>query len=281
MNEHRHRPPAAALAGAVTSYLWYREQGARPRVHRGLPSGSLSIIVSIGPTIDVLASADGTEPVRRHRAVLNGLHTSPAFIQHGHCQEGVVIDLDPVGVGSLLGVPASALWDTSVELDDALGSVGAELWERLQDSDGVEQGFAVCDDVLSRVARSTPSRTPDAEIAEAWRMIAGSHGAAPVGDIARGVGWSRQHLARRFRSELGLSPKQAGRLVRFGRSRDRLRAAAGRVPLSQVAVECGYYDQAHLTNEWNDLAGCPPAAWCRAEGVPFVQDGIDRLEARS
>lgn len=264
----------------MTGYLWYREQDARPRVHRGVPAGTLSIIVSIGPTIDVLAGPDGTEPIRRHRAVLNGLHTSPAFIQHGHRQEGVVIDLDPVGVGSLLGVPASALWGTSVELADALGTVGTELWERLQDTDGIDQRFAVCDDVLSRVARSTPRHTPDVEIAEAWRMIARSHGGAPVGDIAREVGWSRQHLARRFRSELGLSPKQAARLVRFGRSRDRLRVAAGRVPLSQVALECGYYDQSHLTNEWNDLAGCPPAAWCRAEGIPFLQDGAVRREAR-
>lgn len=281
MKDHRHRPPAAALAGAVAGYLWYRESGTSPRVHRGVPSGTLSIIVSIGPTIDVLDGPDGTEPVRRHRAVLNGLHSSPAFIQHGHHQEGVVIDLDPMGVASMLGVPASALWDTSVELDDALGPIGVELWERLQDSDDPDHRFAVCDDVLSRLARSTPTRTPADEVAEAWRMITRSQGTVPVGRLARKVGWSRQHLGRRFRAELGLSPKQAARLVRFGRSRDRLRAEAGRLPLSRLAIECGYYDQAHLTNEWNDLAGCPPAAWCRAEGVPFVQDDVEQLSARS
>jgi hypothetical protein len=35
---------------------------------------------------------------------------------------------------------------------------------------------------------------------------------------------------------------------------------------------CGFYDQAHLAREWNDLVGRPPTAWLAAEELPFVQD---------
>lgn len=37
----------------------------------------------------------------------------------------------------------------------------------------------------------------------------------------------------------------------------------------------GFYDQAHLTREWNDLVGRTPTAWLAAEELPFVQDGGD------
>lgn len=43
--------------------------------------------------------------------------------------------------------------------------------------------------------------------------------------------------------------------------------------IAQVAAACGYYDQAHLTNEFTDLAGCTPRRWMAEVGLPFFQDG--------
>ncbi|MEO5723808.1 MAG: hypothetical protein ABIQ39_01580 [Ilumatobacteraceae bacterium] len=51
-----------------------------------------------------------------------------------------------------------------------------------------------------------------------------------------------------------------------------LQNGQGQVSLARIAVDCGYFDQAHLTNDWTNLAGCPPTAWCAAEHVPFFQD---------
>lgn len=85
------------------------------------------------------------------------------------------------------------------------------------------------------------------------------------------MGWSRRHLTERFTREFGLSPKDAARVVRFHRSR-LLVARSNRPRLADVAAACGYYDQAHLAREWNDLAGCSPSAWLAAEEFPSVQD---------
>jgi AraC-like DNA-binding protein len=37
-----------------------------------------------------------------------------------------------------------------------------------------------------------------------------------------------------------------------------------------VAVACGYYDQAHLTPDFHEFAGCTPAVWMEEE-LPSVQ----------
>lgn len=73
-----------------------------------------------------------------------------------------------------------------------------------------------------------------------------------------------------MRTEIGLSPKTAARILRFGRAGRLLRSGhAG--SLADTAVTCGYFDQAHLTNDWKKLAGCTPGQWM-AEELPFLQD---------
>lgn len=85
------------------------------------------------------------------------------------------------------------------------------------------------------------------------------------------AGWSRQHLARRFGDEFGLGPKLAARVVRLARARQMLLATPSFVTIAQVAAACGYYDQAHLSRDFAELAGCTPTAWL-AEELPSFQD---------
>jgi transcriptional regulator GlxA family with amidase domain len=87
---------------------------------------------------------------------------------------------------------------------------------------------------------------------------------------------SRQEFARRFRSATGLSPKLFGRLTRFQRclytllSTDVSRWAA-------AAVDAGFYDQAHMVNEFQALAGASPTRFFQPHGsereVPIKRSG--------
>jgi transcriptional regulator GlxA family with amidase domain len=89
--------------------------------------------------------------------------------------------------------------------------------------------------------------------------------------LAGEVGWSRRHLTDRFTAEYGLGPKAMARVLRFERARWMIVRAAF-PSLAAVAAECGYADQAHMTREWQALAGASPTAWLAAEQLPFVQD---------
>ena len=55
-----------------------------------------------------------------------------------------------MGCRTLFGLPAGALWNTSVEGADIAGAAGGELWERLQGLAGWPERFGVCDEVLFR-----------------------------------------------------------------------------------------------------------------------------------
>lgn len=262
-------PPAPQLRRWVSGYLGYRLLGHPAGIHRGLPSRHLTFIVSIGPPIDVVSQVDRHQPPSRYRAVLGGLQDGHALIAHDGDQEGVGIDLTPLGCRALLGVPARELWNTSLEAEVVAGRAGDELWERLQGTSGWAERFATCDDVLGRLLRDVPVRP---ELEAAWGLLVTSGGNAPVAEVADAVGWSRRHLTHRFTQELGLSPKAAARVVRFERAR-RLLGSPSRPSLAEVAAACGYHDQPHLTRDFTTFAGCPPGRWLAEEVLPSVQDG--------
>ncbi|HZA76139.1 MAG TPA: helix-turn-helix domain-containing protein [Acidimicrobiales bacterium] len=261
--------PSPRLAPFIDGYMGYRLSGFAPGTHRGLPSRHMTFIVSIGPSIDVVSQTDPRQAPASYGCVLSGLQASAAVISHRGYQEGVAIELTPLGSRALLGMPARGLWNTSVELADVAGAAGRELWERLQGLDHWPERFAACDDVVGRLAERDVAVTP--ELQGAWHALVRSGGSEPIGTLAAQVGWSRQHLARRFRDEFGFGPKLAARVVRFERARRMLQSTPSFVTIAQVAAACGYYDQAHLDRDFAELAGCSPTAWL-AEELPSFQD---------
>jgi AraC-like DNA-binding protein len=254
------RPPER-LAPLVARYAGYRYEGMRPGTHLGLPSPYLTVVISLGKPTRM--------PEDAFPALAGGLHMRAVPIEHDGDQYGVQLSLTPDGARSLLGMPAAELTSAVVPLDRLLGTRADELIERLGETNAWPARFALLDEVLSRRAGRLPAPAP--ELRHAWRSLVRRGGRVRIADLAREVGWSRRHLAGRFTAEYGLTPKEAARVMRFERA-TRLLKRPDRPSFATVAAACGYYDQAHLAREWNDLAGCPPSAWLTGEELPFVQD---------
>ena len=271
--------PAPALRPLIDSYVGYRTTAPAPALHRGLPSRHLTLIASIGDPIDVVAQTDPAQRPDRYRVVLGGLQAGPALIATPVAQEGVAVELTPLGCRALLGMPAGALWNTSVEASEVLGRPAEELWERLHHEVHWAGRFSVCDDRLGRVLAGSGAPEARAELAGAWELVVASGGAVGVADLAAQVGWGRRHLTERFTTEFGLPPKVAARVVRFERATTMLRSPR-RPALAKVAAACGYYDQPHLNREFVSLAGVTPCEWLAAE-FPSVQDGALPLPSDS
>ncbi|MEN3536488.1 helix-turn-helix domain-containing protein [Microbispora sp. ZYX-F-249] len=266
-NTFFHRRPAPALRSLVGWYSAYREAGVPPATHRGLPSPYLTMIVTLDDPLVVAAHPDPRTPPGSYDTLVGGLHTAPALITHDGRQSGVQLALTPLGARALLGLPAGELSGLDLDGAEVLGRPAAELRERLLEAPGWDERFAVLDAVLSRRARSM--RAQPAEVARAWRRMLATGGRVTVSGLAREVGWSTRHLNGRFREEIGLSPKEAARVVRFDRARRLLQHAAvsgRRLTLADAAAECGFYDQAHLAREFGAFAGCSPSRWLAEEG---------------
>ncbi|MEU6082503.1 helix-turn-helix domain-containing protein [Streptomyces sp. NPDC047108] len=262
--------PAPAVRPYVRRYLGYRYLGFPPGIHVGLPSAWLTVVISLDEPTRV-GRAPGA-PVTAYEALAGGLDTRPVAIAHHGDQYGVQLELSPLGCRGLLGLPAAGLARTVADLSDLLGPLPArELAERMAESNSWASRFAVLDEVLGRAVRGE-APAPAAEVERAWRRVRATGGAVGIAALAADVGWSRRHLTSRFAAEFGLTPKDAARVVRFERAK-RLLSGPVRPTLTETAVACGYYDQAHLARDWRELAGMPPSAWLAAGDLPPVEFG--------
>lgn len=206
----QRRASAPALRDLIDGYVGYRMVGEPPAVHRGLPSRHMTFIVSIGTPIDVVRQTNGAQAPERYRTVLSGLQPTSALIAHDGTQEGVAISLSPLGCTALFRLPAAELWDLSAEASTVVGRPGDELWERVQLAESWDARFAACDQVL--LGWLGEVRATEA-VAGAWRAIVATGGRLSVEELAWRAGYSRQHLTRLFRRELGLGSKVAGRVA--------------------------------------------------------------------
>jgi AraC-like DNA-binding protein len=78
-----------------------------------------------------------------------------------------------------------------------------------------------------------------------------------VGSLATELGYSRKHLIALFRDQVGIAPKLFARLVRFDRVMSEARSGRSR-SWAELALACGYYDQAHLVRDVRHFTGLTP-----------------------
>jgi len=258
--------PAGPLRAVVAEHHGYRQRDVPPARHIGLPSPWLTLIFALDEPLHVAQHPDPQQAPGVYGALLGGLHTTPAVIEHGGAQSGIQLQVSPLGARALLGLPAGELAGLDLPAADVLGRLGADLAEQLQATCSWDARFRLLDERLGRLL--DPDRAgPAPEVRRAWRVLRASGGTARIADVAREVGWSERHLAARFRTEIGLTPKAAARVVRF----DRARRMLPRTPAAVVAATCGYADQAHLVREFVAFTGLGPRAWLAAE-VGNLQD---------
>lgn len=239
------------------------------------------MIITVDEPVAVAEHPNRLQPPGVYDALVGGMHIQPALITHSGRQWGVQVSLTPLGARALLGVPAAALASWDAHLEDVIGTAATDLTERLRASPDWLGRFAAVEGALLRLVQSDATLTP--EVAEAWRLTTDGNGRLRVEELARRVGWSSRHLGKRFRAEVGLTPKDAARVARFDHARFLLtgRVHRGQAPdLAGLAVAGGYSDQAHLTREWRAMTGLPPSRWLAAE-LGFVQDHEGVIEAGS
>jgi AraC-like DNA-binding protein len=238
--------------------FWTRETertqtvASQPGVRRVLPDGCMDIILSF--------PAPAAEP---ESAMVVGTMTRALVLDASTAPPSYVgVRFRPARAAAFLSLPASEITNLRVSLDE-LWPDAEEVREALADGSSVRERVRAFDRVLT--ARLSPSAVADnqRDVDEAVRRIVVAGGSLGLTRLGPSLGVSRQHLARRFAQLVGVSPKVFARVVRLGRVVERVRAAAPgeHINWSMLALELGYYDQAHLIDEFREMTGVTPGAW--------------------
>lgn len=253
-------PPRPPLNGFVECF-WTLEgdgasrdsaltsSGAPPE--RILPDGCVELILNFG---DRFSQHHDDRRELQPRHFLVGQMSGPILISPNGAVQLLGIRFHPGGTTPFVRVPMNELTDRVA----ALGSVSSELERELLSVSeclpSLSQKIAAVEAALSgrllRGSHDSPSMRLAARVVQSAGLIS-------VDQLAGDAGISSRQLERRFLREIGIGPKLLGRILRFQqvfRAVERLDAA-----WASIAVECGYYDQAHLIRDFNQFAGQTPS----------------------
>lgn len=184
-------------------------------------------------------------------------------------QRSITVRLRVGAPEAVLGVPASALAGRVVALDELWGRAEArQLLEQLAVArTTIEAGRIVESAIADRLAGG--ARSASGTRVDLARRATELLAHANVSAVADELGMSERHLRRVFRDAVGVSPKAFARLARFHRA---LRRASENRHASwaSIAAAAGYYDQAHLIDEFRAIAGVTPRALIGELGAPEI-----------
>jgi len=169
----------------------------------------------------------------------------------GH-MEGFVVVFKPTGFYRLFGIEMSQLVNAGYDARSVIGPAITEIWHRLGEVGGFSQRIHIIEEFLSRYS---PHARPS--VSGLTTHISMCRGEIRIETLAGSAGLSTRQMERKFRAQVGLSPKVYARIERF-ESAVRIKAATPEQSWTVIAHELGYYDQMHMVHDFLDLSGENP-----------------------
>jgi AraC-like DNA-binding protein len=251
------RKPSPPLSGLV-DYLWHLSDAPGHARERIVPSGTIELVINLQEDEFRIYSSAGTgEGCHRFRgAIVSGCYGAPFGIDTREHASIIGVHFRPGGAAGLVGAPPGDLADLHVGLEQLWGNRASELRERLHAASDLETRFEILERCLIARVPAARSRRPAVMAALSGLDQPG----VEVGEVANEVGVSRRRLIEIFTEDVGMTPKRYARVRRFQRA---LALAMGSASpaWTEVALECGYFDQAHLCRDWGEFTGFPPGAF--------------------
>lgn len=158
----------------------------------------------------------------------------------------------PHALKDIFGLDADALTD---DCTDALPLLPASADFPAEPGDAEIQIQKLCGVLIGLInSNRFPSHALSRHAAVA---LIESGGNLPLGDLLDKLHISERSLERRFKSDIGISPKLFARICRFQRSLQQLTQGPYQ-KLSDVALENGYADQSHFIRVFREFTGQSP-----------------------
>jgi AraC-like DNA-binding protein len=222
--------------------FWTHQPGRAVAGYPVLPDGCVDIVYSPGTAREL--QVVGAMTRTRKFSLVPG-------------QIGFGVRFRPAMSQAFLPVPGLNITDQSIDLSEIWGADARRLVDQISEARSPAQCIHLFETRLHDPGEITVVQRLCTTIVE-------QGGQVRIDDLAFQAGLSARQLRRLFLDQVGLSPKHFCRVIRFRNSLSRL-PQAGRTEWAHVALDCGYYDQAHFINEFRQFSGYTPGEFVALE----------------
>jgi AraC-like DNA-binding protein len=174
--------------------------------------------------------------------------------------------LYPYAIPRLFGLPADEVTNAQLDLQLLLGPEGSFLEERIMLANDNAKRVNILGDFLEK--QLLRNRLMEKSMMIAVKYAIHDVTGGTVSDLAAKFSLSTRQFDRKFKAYSGFSPKMYLRLTRLQKA---LKQYGCYKSLTQVAYECGYYDQSHFIHDVKAFTGYHPGFYFsgKAEGTEY------------
>jgi len=255
MKYHQIKPSKAL--SAYVKYFWIGEAEASTEncfVHFSIATSAPKLIFHYkGQFSEVAATGQLT------RSFTSGIQgqsrTHTRFLSPENV--GILgVEFFPYAIPTLFSIPASSLTNQYIDIASFCGSKGKELEERIFSATTDQERLRVVAGFLESLIK----RPVNPHIVNAVQNIDRLKGLIDMDTLLKNVPLSQRQFERLFRDVVGFSPKLYTRIARFEAAVNDFRRNAS---FAEIALEAGYFDQAHFNHDFMEFTGLKPNAYLK------------------
>lgn len=260
-------PPPLDLARFVR-FFWVLEHDvadSEPYFHRTMADGCAEMVFHYQGRFDEIIDDD-----KKRLSFRSGIHGQSQSFRRFVIGENFGIFgvyLYPFAIPALLGIPAAEFSNQMPDLTECLGKKGTELEEQMMLAQDHTGRADIISTFLRAHLRSMPTYEP--AVFSVINDIIQTKGLAKVPELADRSFLSTRQFERKFLTFSGFSPKLFSRIIRFHAALNEY--GNHQKSLTEIAYECGYYDQSHFIRDFKAFSGEHPRTYFsgHAEGMGY------------
>jgi hypothetical protein len=241
---------------AIVKCYWTLEvpAGMNDEKQRIVPDGCIEMAFILGEDIQRYTSE--TDFILQPRAMILGQITAPFFIRPAGYVNTFAVRFYPYGFANFVDTPLKELSDKETPLELLFGTKAArELERQIAEATGTRERIERVEHFLSGALRS--KTTMDKIVRTTIDTLVSTSGNSPIHSILKNDPSKRRQLERKFARQIGMSPKQLGKVIRLQAALKML-LGTGSEKLTAIAYETEYYDQAHFIRDFKEFTGTTP-----------------------
>ena len=247
--------PHSDLETIVKCY-WTLEVHAQKDVQRQLilPDGCVDMCFILGD--DIKRYTTDHFFVIQPRQMLLGQITEQFYIEPTGYVNTFAIRFYPYGFANFIDLPLNELGNKETPLNKLFGDEKAEqLSQKIIQAKTTNERI----DIIERFLfdRLNDQATIDNIVKSTIDTMFLSKGSKPLNIILKNDLTKRRQLERKFTKQIGISPKQLGKVIRLQATLKMLLNQTTET-LTDIAYECEYYDQAHFIKDFKEFTGITP-----------------------
>lgn len=180
----------------------------------------------------------------------------------------IAVRFFPWGAYHFFDIPVSTFLDNTINGGQLWPGDSQKIINELKLAENQQKRYELVEQFLTRQLeqhKKSESKTDDAA-----KLIRHSKGSLTVEEVCTKIGMEKKQLERKFTKLAGATPKIFSRVCRFLHICHHLEEQKGKT-LTQLAYECGYYDQSHFINEFKEFSGFTPKDFFEKENIWFTQ----------